>query len=105
MWTKDGQKIIVEESQKNLVVEAITVLIIAGLSLFIEQRKATEVIKSQQLIDDFTPEHIEAQARRPVRLCHHADASAVVGAVLVCARLCGLRRLRRIKSATESCVT
>ena len=28
-----------------------------------------------------------AQARRPIRLCDHADASAVVGAVLVCARL------------------
>src|SRR4029077_11144118 len=28
-----------------------------------------------------------AQARRPVRLCHHVDASAVVGALLVCARL------------------
>ena len=59
MWDANGNKIIVEETQKNLVGEAIALLIVGGLSLFIENRKATEVKKTQKLLDKLTPAHTE----------------------------------------------
>ena len=61
MWDANGQKIIVEESPKNLVGEAVTLLLIGAGSLFIENRKATEVKKTQELIDDLTPPHYEVK--------------------------------------------
>jgi hypothetical protein len=59
MWDKDGNKVVVEESQTNLVGEAITVLLVAGFSMFIEHKKNNETKKTQELIDDLTPEHYE----------------------------------------------
>jgi hypothetical protein len=59
MWSESGEKIIVKESPSNLVGEAITVLLVGGLSLFIEHRKSSEVVKTQELIDDLTPPHYE----------------------------------------------
>lgn len=61
MYGPNGEKVIVQESPKNLVGEAITLLIVGGLSLFIENRKATEVKKTQELIDDLTPPHYEVK--------------------------------------------
>lgn len=61
MIDKDGEKVIVEESQQNLWGEAITILIIGVGSLFIEQRKATEVKQTQQLVDSLTPPHYEVK--------------------------------------------
>ena len=61
MWDANGQKIVVEESQKNLMGEAITLLIIGAGSLLIENRKAKEVVKTQELIDDLTPPHYEVK--------------------------------------------
>ena len=46
-------------SPKNLVGEAITLLLIGAGSLLIENRKATEVKKTQQLVDNLTPRHVE----------------------------------------------
>lgn len=61
MYGPNGEKVIVQESPKNLVGEAITLLIVGGLSLFIENRKATEVKKTQELIDELTPPHYEVK--------------------------------------------
>jgi hypothetical protein len=61
MVNEKGEKVIVEESQKNLWGEAITVLLIGIGSLFIEQKKAVEVKKTQSLIDSLTPPHYEVK--------------------------------------------
>ena len=55
MWDANGNKVVVEESPKNLVGEAITLLLIGAGSLLIENRKATEVKKTQELVDNLTP--------------------------------------------------
>ena len=61
MYTNKGEKIIVKETPQNLVGEALTLLIVGGLSLFIEQSKATEVNHTQNLIDNLTPPDYEVK--------------------------------------------
>lgn len=61
MYTDKGEKIIVKETPQNLVGEALTLLIVGGLSLFIENRKATEVKETQQLVDSLTPPNYEVK--------------------------------------------
>ena len=61
MYTDKGEKIIVKETPQNLVGEALTLLIVGGLSLFIEQRKSTEVKHTQKLIDNLTPPDYEVK--------------------------------------------
>ena len=60
-YDAQGQKVIVEETPQHLVGEAITLLLIGGLSLFIENRKAKEVVKTQELIDELTPPDLEVK--------------------------------------------
>ena len=61
MYDAQGNKTIVKESPKNLIGEALTILLVGGLSLLIENRKAKEVIKTQELIDDLTPHDYEVK--------------------------------------------
>ena len=58
MYDAQGNKVVVQESAKNLVGEAFALLIVGVGSLFIEQKKATEVKITQHLIDDLTPHDV-----------------------------------------------
>ena len=61
MWDEHGNKTIVKETPKNLIGEALTVLLVGVGSMFIENRKAKEVIKTQELIDELTPHDYEVK--------------------------------------------
>ena len=58
LYNEQGEKVIVKESPKNVIGEAITVLIVGIGSMFIEQRKATEVKETQGLINSMIPSSI-----------------------------------------------
>lgn len=61
MQDENGQTVIVKETQENLIGEALTALLIGAASLLIEGKKDKETKKTQELIDNNTPEGIEVK--------------------------------------------
>lgn len=58
MWTADGQKVIVRETPQQLLGEGIFILVVSGLSFFVEQRKTAGVKQVQRIINENTPEDV-----------------------------------------------